>query len=179
MNQRWYLLHDSCRVNYLGRHEDFESAERVAARDEAGFEGPGWIVDHHTLASLEHACFNARNIKDPEPEFDKMNILNIASATANMMDGLVDGRKFSDITEAWNEGFLELTQRLGEVAMYGEQQIMLLEPEQDFPGVYDYEVSHEFGRWFGETLVGGDGDTSFKTCCAKLDVMREEFFNRP
>ena len=106
-------------------------------------------------------------------------IINVATATANMMDGLLDGRKINDITEAWNMGFLELTQRLAEVAIYGEHQIMALDDDQEFPGVYDYEVSHYFGTWFGKELVeNGTGAVEFKKCCAKLDEMREEYFSQ-
>lgn len=109
---------------------------------------------------------------------DRWNIINVATAAANMMDGLLDGRKFTDIIEAWAMGFLELSQCLAEVAIYGEEQIMRLGPEQEFPGVYDYEVSHEFGRWFGEVLLEG-GDYSLEACCKKLDELREAFFNQP
>ncbi len=107
------------------------------------------------------------------------NIINVATATANMTDGLLDGRKINDITEAWNMGFLELTQRLAEVAIYGEHQSMALDDDQEFPGVYDYEVSHYFGVWFGKELVeNGTDAVEFKKCCAKLDEMREEYFSQ-
>jgi hypothetical protein len=118
------------------------------------------------------------NRADAGVQMDKWNVINVATATANMMDGLLDGRKFNAITEAWNMGFLELTQRLAEVAIYGEEQIIKLAPDE-YPGVYDYEVSHYFGTWFVKELIDNGNDAvEIDKCFAKLDELREEFFSQ-
>lgn len=47
------------------------------------------------------------------------------------------------------------------------------------PGVYDYEVSCEFGEWFGRYILANNGDapTPSKAIC-KLEELADQFFKQ-
>ena len=93
--------------------------------------------------------------------YDKQYVLNVAATAQNILDGIgcLDGSaKGTKITDNWEMyqqvwesagmGFIEFNLWIGEIAMYSEDQLRLHDP-QDFPGVYDYEVSCEVGKLIG------------------------------
>jgi hypothetical protein len=92
-----------------------------------------------------------------------MNKMQDAAAIgAFMMGGLAGGSRLSILTAAWGDGG-----RVGLVlAMTGyAAYLMNLRDagakvfDQDYPGVFDYEVVCEFGRWFGDkVLESGEPD---------------------
>ena len=82
------------------------------------------------------------------------------------------------VLDIWNQGCYELVY---EVTRYAEYCYELAEAGGkatggEFPGVYDYEVSSEFGEWFGGYIVGHDQLPSSETCRIKLLNLAREFF---
>lgn len=53
----------------------------------------------------------------------------------------------SRLLDAWGQGCLELVSEMTQYALYSEE-LLAARKDQDFPGVYDYEVSESFGAWF-------------------------------
>ena len=90
----------------------------------------------------------------------KVREMNICATAINMFDGMnmsltsdpVSVNRFDTVTQIWAQGFLELTLYIGEFAIFNEDMLEKT-PSQDFPGLYDYEVSYPWGRWFVDTTM--------------------------
>lgn len=112
----------------------------------------------------------------------KQFTINVATTAANMLDGLRisgDGERWKIAQPSWEGqgyGFLEFTQWLAEMAYYSEEQLDRRDP-QDFSGVYDYEVSFEFGQWVYEEIYS-KGFPSDDAARAKIDELTAAFFNK-
>lgn len=110
-----------------------------------------------------------------------MDLNNINTTAAFMALGLVDGKydgyTSGDVVALWGRGFLELIQELVRNAEHSE--MLLATRTDDFPGVYDYEVSEPFGRWFGAYIFKHGGQApSIETCHAELAQRVTAFFNQ-
>ncbi len=111
---------------------------------------------------------------------------NVACIGAFMMEGLrdlagIEGITYREILEAWGDGCLEMVQAMTEHAplvevLYTEA----LNGDTDFPGVFDYEVSAMFGRWFGKRIYH-NAETGIPTdaeCEAKVRELVAAFFGQ-
>lgn len=112
-----------------------------------------------------------------------MNTNNIATTAAFMALGLVEGKydgfTSDDIVATWGLGFLEL---ISELVGHAELSELLLEQQfagADYPGVYDYEVSEPFGKWFGAYIFEHGGQLPpVEECNAELVRRISAFFNQ-
>jgi hypothetical protein len=70
----------------------------------------------------------------------------VACTAMNILDGLDHHTHWDMLQEAWEDmgGFIEFCKWIAEMAEESERLLKLRNP-QDFPGVYDYEVSYELG----------------------------------
>jgi len=114
--------------------------------------------------------------------YDKQFVLSAAVAATNMLDGMGvsgDTTRWDAMHKAIDEygmGFVELTQWLADMAYYSEEKLQAGNP-QNFPGVYDYEVSCTFGAWlYDELVLRGMPDVD--TARAKIDALAERFFSQ-
>lgn len=76
---------------------------------------------------------------------------NSCITAAFMWSGL---KEDDTLLELWGRGCYELCY---EITQYSELSELLMEElfkhiEYDYPGVYDYEVSEPFGKWFREHI---------------------------
>ena len=78
--------------------------------------------------------------------------------------------------EIWNRGFYELVYDLTQYAEYCYQLGEAGGKICDFPGVYDYEVSTVFGRWWAEYTLKGRGAPSRVLCRVWLLDAAQKFF---
>lgn len=85
--------------------------------------------------------------------FDRHNLRNACTTAIYMAEGMSVS---DEIREAWCQGELELMMELSEYAIMSEEILRDMNPE-DYPGVYDYEVSTNFGDWFGKYIVEHKG----------------------
>ncbi|MDP2759890.1 MAG: hypothetical protein Q8O64_05720 [Sideroxyarcus sp.] len=80
---------------------------------------------------------------------------------AFLMSGLCDTRDqsgscvtLSMILEKWDRGCIELVDEMVEHAPFIEECFQVgLKVTGDVTGVFDYEVTESFGRWFGEYVL--------------------------
>ena len=106
---------------------------------------------------------------------DRHNMINACTTAAEMVIG-AGNDLIMQAQDAWGCGQLELIMELAEYAVYSEEKLEELNPE-DYPGVYDYEVSDPFGHWFMAYVINNDGKVpSTEEGHAKLNELREEFF---
>jgi len=111
-----------------------------------------------------------------------MDLNNINTTAAFMALGLVDGKydgyTSGDVVALWGCGFFELIQELVRNAEHSER-LLALRADDDFPGVYDYEVSEPFGKWFGTYIFEHGGQLPpVEDCNAELIRRIETFFNQ-
>lgn len=73
---------------------------------------------------------------------------------AFMMEGLHEAG-YDACIKTWDQGCIELVSALVAYAPYAESLIAAAQSigQDNFPGVFDYEVSSPFGKWFGEHLL--------------------------
>lgn len=105
------------------------------------------------------------------------NIHNVATTAIFMAMSHPRGDELNAVLDGWGMGHLELVQELAEYAVLSEQWIMEAKP-QDFPGVYDYEVSEPFGEWFTDFVLTSEGNVvpSKAEGTAKLRELFDAFF---
>lgn len=74
--------------------------------------------------------------------------------SAFMMEGLHDAG-YSAVLAAWDQGCFELVSTMVEYAPFAERLVDASLPITggEFPGVFDYEVTAPFGKWFGGTVL--------------------------
>lgn len=108
---------------------------------------------------------------------------NVAVTATFMAVGMVGPSQttYDKLLEKWDKGCLELHYELCQYATLSEQIIDIItrgDGGYDFPGVYDYEVSEEFGRWFRiEILDDEEGNApDFEAAKAKLIDLACRFF---
>jgi len=106
----------------------------------------------------------------------------MACTAMHMTVGLMGPAKDYNFHDAYSDkiadevgGFVGLIAELQQYAVESERILAERDPE-DFPGVYDYEVSEPFGLWFGKHM-GEIGEVpSVAYGKAKLAEMIVEFF---
>lgn len=109
-------------------------------------------------------------------DFDHDNIRNACTTAAEMVIGAGNDLIYQ-AQDVWGCGQLELIMELVQYAIYSEKVLKEMNPE-DYPGVYDYEVSDPFGRWFMRYVIDHDGEVPLtQEGRAKLDELIKEFFD--
>ena len=107
-----------------------------------------------------------------------------AAITATFMAVGMSGNDealYSRLLDHWDKGCFELHYELCQYATLSEQIIDVItrgDGGYDFPGVYDYEVSEDFGLWFAEEILKDeDGNApDFEVAKAKLIALACRFF---
>lgn len=92
-----------------------------------------------------------------------MNIHNACATAGFMWEGV---RPNDPLLEIWGQGCLELCQEVTQYALLSEMFLtaVFTVVEEEYPGVYDYEVSEPFGQWCRqEVLTTGSLDRHFAT----------------
>ena len=105
---------------------------------------------------------------------------NIACIGAFIMEGLRDTNRYGEILDKWGCGCIELVYEMTGYAEYIENEIQRRASlDVSFPGVFDYEVTNPFGRWFGEYILQNEGRAPSETEARDwLDAEISEFFAR-
>jgi hypothetical protein len=103
----------------------------------------------------------------------------------HMTDGLVSPQgnqwtfTFSDILEIWDRGCLELFQLVGEYAIIADQLYQEgYARTGDAPGVFDYEVSVEFGAWFARFIYQTGNAPSTEIAKSHLTMLALNFWRQ-
>lgn len=112
-----------------------------------------------------------------------ISMQNVALAASFMTVGMMEtghGRGIDDIYKAWNKGGLELHVELCQYAEMSEKLVNLINKHYklDFPGVYDYEVSEPFGKWFGEYIFEHHKAPTLKEATEHLVFTIVSFFSQ-
>ena len=97
----------------------------------------------------------------------------------HITDGLLHLKP--NLLEVWDKGCSELYQELGQYAELCHELFERKWSEQpvEAPGVYDYEVSCEFGDWFGKYILEHGGEAPlYCTCYRVLNELAEEFWRQ-
>lgn len=104
------------------------------------------------------------------------NIQNACTTAMFMAQGLGYGERLRHLGALTGSGHIELMSSLSGYAMHSEMQLMAREDEE-YPGVFDYEVSEEFGRWYGQYIIDRRGTPPADLVArAKLDELIARFF---
>lgn len=113
--------------------------------------------------------------------------MNPLITAAFFMEGLHDARPDHHVTpnydvliEAWGQGCIELVDTL---VSHVPLTLKLCEAaaqacDHNYPGVFDYEVSSCFGRWFGEHILQHGKEPSSQTVHDWLAKQITEFFTQ-
>lgn len=97
----------------------------------------------------------------------------------HMVDGLLYNKP--NLLEVWGKGGVELFAELGQYAENCENLYLSMWNSElsDFAGVYDYEVSCEFGDWFGSYILRHEGEPpDVSTALEKLERLAKTFFDK-
>jgi hypothetical protein len=105
------------------------------------------------------------------------NIRNACTTAIYMGSALDTHHRIGEILDMWGGGHLELMMELSEYAIMSERFLMYMKPD-DYPGVYDYEVSTPFGKWFAEYILQHEGNVPSRVDAeTKLIHLIKEFFD--
>ena len=95
-----------------------------------------------------------------------------------MMEGLEEVGTEA-VYRAWGHGAMELVTELAHYAYLAEELSTAgVRVLNDFPGVYDYEVSNPFGKWFAQSVVDKGYIPLQGECWAKLQELALKFFSQ-
>ena len=106
---------------------------------------------------------------------------------AFFMEGIHDARQDHNITpnydvviETWGKGCIELVDSLVSYVPFATQlcEAAALTCDGMYPGVFDYEVSSPFGKWFGEYILEHGDEPSTEKARAWLVIHIGEFFTQ-
>lgn len=97
----------------------------------------------------------------------------------HMTDGLIFNKP--NLLEVWDKGCSELYEELGQYAELCNEMFHIKFATNDYnaPGVYDYEVSCEFGDWFGKYILEHSGVApTWTEAHEQLQHLVSEFFEQ-
>jgi hypothetical protein len=103
----------------------------------------------------------------------------VANTAAFMVMGLPTQNGLTKLLQHWGKGCIELVDELTQFAPISQRLLEAKDP-QDFPGVYDYEVSEEFGAWFAKFILANKDAKapSLDEGTAKLKELIDGFFKQ-
>lgn len=117
--------------------------------------------------------------KAVEPIKEKpINPHNTAVIGAFMTEGLF-AAGYDACIGHWGKGCFEMIYEMTSYAAWLEQKVTeAIEVEGlEVCGVYDYEVSVPFGKWFGEQIIANPGYTPRpEACFTQLRQLHDKFF---
>lgn len=97
----------------------------------------------------------------------------------HLIDGLVSSNDMKEVLQNWNQGCSELYQSL---IPYAEKCHQLFEQgyeaHEECPGVFDYEVSCEFGAWFGAQIIDTGTAPTPSEAEAQLQQINNDFWQQ-
>lgn len=100
---------------------------------------------------------------------------------AFFMEGLHEARPggYDAVIKAWGKGCFELVDELVTYVPFTTQlcNYGAIASGGNFPGVFDYEVSVPFGKWFGEYILEHGDEPSQKKAEEWLVKAVDAFFN--
>lgn len=113
-----------------------------------------------------------------KPEEVRAYTRNVAITAMNILDGIDANTHWDQLQPVWEGnggGFVEFCGLLADFAIYSEDKLDSMKP-QDFPGVYDYEVSYELGvlirtHMLTTSVVPGENEVTHW-----LTVLTDDFF---
>ena len=88
---------------------------------------------------------------------------NVALVAAFMMEGFMgEGIDYNDVINTWAQGAFELIQALTQYAPFMQElyEAECAKRDDSAPGVYVYEVTSVFGKWFYDCIMA---DAKLKT----------------
>lgn len=103
----------------------------------------------------------------------------VAVTAMNILDGIEHHAHWDKLQLVWEEagmGFIEFCVFIAEIAVASEKLLESRDP-QDFPGVYDYEVSHDIGRRLRDHMLSTNELPDVETYTHWLEVEADTFFN--
>jgi hypothetical protein len=116
---------------------------------------------------------------------------NVAMVAAFMMEGFMgEGIDYYDVIAAWNQGAAELIHSLTQYAPFMQElyEAECAKRDDSAPGVYVYEVTSVFGKWFYDCIMADaklkQGTDSWveapnsEVCEAWIRTKTEEFFGQ-
>lgn len=119
--------------------------------------------------------------------YKEINMRHQLITAAFFMEGLHDARpdhnvkpNYDVLIETWGRGCIELVDTL---VSYVPFTIKLCEAvaivcDGNYPGVFDYEVSSSFGKWFGESILEHGDEPSQENAQTWLVIHIREFFTQ-
>jgi hypothetical protein len=106
---------------------------------------------------------------------------------AFFMEGLNDARQdhnvkpnYDALIETWGKGCIELVDSLVSYVPLTTQlcEAAAIACDGNYPGVFDYEVSSSFGKWFGEYILEYGDEPSTENVRTWLVIHIGEFFSQ-
>ena len=106
---------------------------------------------------------------------------------AFFMEGLHDARtdhnvkpNYDVLIETWGKGCIELVDSLVSYVPFTTQlcEDAAIACDGMYPGVFDYEVSSSFGKWFGEYILVTGDEPSIENARTWLMILIGEFFTQ-
>lgn len=104
---------------------------------------------------------------------------DIALTAAFMMEGLRDC-DYKNVIDAYSDdgGLIELVR---EILMYVPELVDIIEEQIEqrqygFPGVFEYEVTSYFGKWFGDYLLDVGTIPTRTECMEWIENETKQFF---
>ncbi len=111
---------------------------------------------------------------------DKTYVRNVAVTALNIFDGMEVHTNWDKLQPVWEEagmGFIEVCVWLSDFAVESEDMLRKRFP-QDFPGVYDYEVSYPLGEQVRLYMMTNNSFPSDKDVSHWLVVLIDAFFSQ-
>lgn len=116
----------------------------------------------------------------------KVDCRGVTECAMHMMDGMLTGSKnaegrlvdLNELLEIWGDGCAELYVELGSYAHYCDSLFTAgMTKYGEMPGMFDYEVSCEFGWWFGSYIACNGHAPDEREALNKLDSLAKAFFS--
>ena len=96
------------------------------------------------------------NIMKNQKQVHMFQTAAAAVHAAFFMEGLIVHAGLLNCVEAWDSGCIELVSNMTEYTDCVQDMLRAVNeynPNVEYPGVFDYEVSSYFGKWFGEHVI--------------------------
>lgn len=98
-------------------------------------------------------------------ELNKDDYRWFALTASHLSAGLVCLTNYDDLLGAWGQGCLELHTELSQYAEPIYDVMVELAYYKNFPGVFHYEVTEDFGAWFAKYIMDNKGAAPSRAQC--------------